>query len=335
MGKMKFSMQDQLQSPRTRPPGLLAGDTVGIIAPASHFQRASFLAGCRALERLGYRPFYLPSIFERDLYFAGSAERRARELEEMFEREEVKAIVCARGGYGSNYLLPLLDAGKIRRHPKIFVGYSDITSLLTWMCDAAGLVVFHGPMVARDFAQAECVNLQAWSVLQNPGGAAPVHPAAPGARALVHGMAHGTLYGGCISMLAASLGTPYEIQTRDTILFLEDVNTRPYQLDRMLVQLKFAGKFDQVRGVLFGAMTNCLAEAGQNYTLEEVIVRVLGGLGIPIGYGFPSGHVEAGNTLLPLGVRASLTVGQDEAQPVRLEFESPVVAAPAREEAAR
>lgn len=334
MGKMKLPMRNALQAARTRPRALRAGDTVGIVAPASHFLREHFLAGCHALERLGYRPFYLPSIFERDLYFAGSAERRGRELEEMFERDEVKAIVCARGGYGSNYLLPLLDPEKIRRHPKIFVGYSDITSLLTWMCDAAGLVVFHGPMVARDFAEADCVNLEAWSMLQNPE-AAQLSDTGKGATALVNGAAQGMLYGGCVSMLVASLGTPYEIQTEDTILFLEDVNTRPYQLDRMLMQLKYAGKFDRVRGMLFGAMTHCLPEAGQPYTLQDVILRVVGELGIPIGFGFPSGHVDAGNTMLPLGVRASLRVRHDDAQPVRLDFEAPVDAAPARVEAAR
>jgi muramoyltetrapeptide carboxypeptidase len=322
-----------MQAARARPAALRVGDTVGIVAPASHFQREQFLAGCRALEGLGYRPFYLPSIFDRDVYFAGTAQRRARELEEMFTRDEVKAIICARGGYGSNYLLPLLDPEKIRRHPKIFVGYSDITSLLTWMCDAAGLVVFHGPMVARDFAEPDCVNLAAWSMLINPEGPL-VSGLGGGARALIPGAARGTLYGGCVSMLVASLGTAYEVQTNDTILFMEDVNTRPYQLDRMLMQLKLAGKFDQVRAMLFGAMTNCGTGADHRYTLEEVILRVVGDLGIPVGYGFPSGHVPAGNTIIPLGVLASLTVDENNALPVRLDFEAPVVAAPARVETA-
>src|SRR6202166_1084938 len=123
-----------------KPPALRTGDTVGIVAPASNIKRTELEAGCEALRRAGYRPFYLDSILEQDLYFAGSAERRARELEEMFVRDEVRAIVCARGGYGSNYLLPMLDLEKIKKHPKIFVGYSDLTCLLTYFANTARMV---------------------------------------------------------------------------------------------------------------------------------------------------------------------------------------------------
>ena len=135
------------------------GDTVGIVAPASNIKREWLEAGCDALRRLGYKPFYFDSILERDLYFAGSAERRARELEEMFERDEVRAIVCARGGYGSNYLLGRLDLRKIAPHPKIFVGYSDLTSLLTCWPTAAGLVTFHGPMVDQGFCRTQTASI--------------------------------------------------------------------------------------------------------------------------------------------------------------------------------
>src|ERR1700692_3829860 len=131
-----------------KPPALRSGDTVGIVAPASNVKRAELEAGCEAWRRAGYRPFYLDSILEQDFYFAGSVERRARELEEMFVRDEVRAIVCARGGYGANYLLRELDLEKIKKHPKIFVGYSDITTLLTHFVDAAGLVTFHRAMAA-------------------------------------------------------------------------------------------------------------------------------------------------------------------------------------------
>src|SRR5271169_3769185 len=137
--------------PRIKPPALQPGDTIGIVAPASNIKRESLDAGCDALRRLGYKPFYLDSILEKDLYFAGSAERRARELDEMFARDDVRAIICARGGYGANYLLETLDLEKIRAHPKIFVGYSDVTALLTYFSDKAGLVTFHGPMVAKDW----------------------------------------------------------------------------------------------------------------------------------------------------------------------------------------
>src|SRR5258708_3870559 len=145
-----------------KPPALRLGDTVGIVAPASNVNRADFEAGCEALRRAGYQPFYFDSILEQELYFAGSVSRRARELEEMFVREDVRAIVCARGGYGANYLLEELDLEKIKAHPKIFVGYSDLTALLTYFADAAGLVTFHGPMVAKDWARNDGVDLASW-----------------------------------------------------------------------------------------------------------------------------------------------------------------------------
>src|SRR3984885_5267421 len=148
--------------PRIKPPALRPGDTIGIVAPASNIKPELVEAGCNALQRLGYKPFYLDSILEKNLYFAGSAERRAHELEEMFTRDEVRAIICARGGYGSNYLLGMLDLKKIKAHPKIFVGYSDLTSLLTYFADAAGLVTFHGPMLTKDWARADGVDLKSW-----------------------------------------------------------------------------------------------------------------------------------------------------------------------------
>src|SRR5258707_1784197 len=136
-------------SSRIKPPALRKGDKVGIVAPASNIKQELLERGCERLGRLGYEPFYFDSILDRDLYFAGSVERRARELEEMFVCEDVRAIICARGGYGSNYLLSVLDLRKITAHPKIFVGYSDLTSLLTRFADAADLMTFHGPMVTK------------------------------------------------------------------------------------------------------------------------------------------------------------------------------------------
>src|ERR1700677_2405239 len=197
-----------------KPPALLPGDTIGIVAPASNVKRSDLEAGAGALVRAGYRPFYFDSILDQDLYFAGSVNRRARELEAMFVREDVKAIVCARGGYGANYLLEALDLERIKAHPKIFVGYSDLTALLTYFCDAAGLVTFHGPMAAKDWAHDGDVDIASWQAAL--AGTTPWEPnlgAGSGATGLVEGAAEGILYGGCLSILAASLGTPYEIQT--------------------------------------------------------------------------------------------------------------------------
>jgi muramoyltetrapeptide carboxypeptidase len=290
-----------------KPPALRPGDTVGVVAPASNINRADLEAGCEALRRAGYRPFYMDSILDRDVYFAGSVERRVRELEAMFERDDVRAIVCARGGYGANYLLNQLDLEKIEAHPKIFVGYSDITSLLTYFNDAAGLVTFHGPMAAKDWAHEGGVDLASWqsALSQFAPWNVPLNKEATG---LVDGEAQGILYGGCLSILVASLGTPYEIKTAGAILFLEDVAAKPFQIDRMLMHLKLAGHLDAVRGIAFGEMLDCIQSPTQDYTLQEVILRIVGDLGIPVAFGVKSGHVTSGNITLPFGVQASLSV---------------------------
>jgi muramoyltetrapeptide carboxypeptidase len=294
---------------RTKPTTLRPGDTVGIVAPASNVKHGDLEAGCEALRRAGYQPFYFDSILDRDLYFAGSVQRRVHELEQMFTREDVKAIICARGGYGANYLLEALDLKKIKEHPKVFVGYSDLTALLAHFSDAAGLVTFHGPMVAKDWAHNDGVDLASWRAALAGTEAWEVNlGAGSGAIGLVEGTAEGVLYGGCLSILVASLGTPYEVKTEGTILFLEDVAAKPFQIDRMLMQLKLARKLDGVRGIVFGEMRDCVQTANQGYTLEEVVLRIVGNLGVPVAYGVRSGHVTAGNITLPIGVRARLTV---------------------------
>jgi muramoyltetrapeptide carboxypeptidase len=295
------------QNSRLKPRALRRGDKVGIVAPASNIKRELLEAGCDGLRRAGYEPFYFESILERDLYFAGSAERRARELEDMFLREDIRAIVCARGGYGSNYLPLALDPTKIIPHPKILVGYSDITTLVCCISDSANFVTFHGPMVTKDFAIADGVDLESW---QNALGGAEEWAIGEGsgARPLVAGEAEGILYGGCLSMLVASLGTEHEIRTAGTILFVEDVATKPYQIDRMLMQLKLAGKLKDVRGMIFGEMLDCRQSPDQDYTLEEVILRIVESLRIPVAFGLRSGHVSRANITLPIGVRARLTV---------------------------
>ncbi len=301
------------QSPRAKPPALQPGDTVGIVAPASNITRAALEAGCAALQGLGYNPVYLDSILDQDLYFAGSHQRRTRELEEMFVRDDVRAIFCARGGYGTNYLVTALDPQKIIPHRKIFVGYSDVTTLLTCFCDTAGFVTFHGPMVAKDFAHIDGVHLPSWHAALSGISEWEISDDS-GMEPLAEGSAEGILYGGCLSMLAASLSTPHEIRTNGTILFLEDVNTKPFQIDRMLMQLKLGGKLTGVKGIIFGEMLDCVQPNGQNYSLKDVVMRVIGDLGVPVAFGLRSGHVSRRNITLPLGVRASLKVGANSAE---------------------
>lgn len=289
----------------------MPGDVVGIIAPASNIDREMLAVGCDALSGLGYKPFYFDSIFEQDLYFAGSSGRRVREFEEMLERDEVKAIICARGGYGSNYLLEAINREKIIRYPKIFAGYSDITSLLTYIYDSCGLVTFHAPMVTKDFAFPDGVDFSSWQAAVGGTTEWTVRPDS-GAKPLIGGTGQGILYGGCLSILVASLGTRYEIQTENTILFIEDVATKPYQIDRMLMQLKLAGKLNGICGLVFGEMLDCMQHKDQGYTLDQIILRIVGDLGIPVAYGLRAGHVSRGNITLPIGIRAELDVNRND-----------------------
>ena len=231
----------------------------------------------------------------------------------MFEREDIRAILCARGGYGTNYLLREIGLDTVRSHPKIFAGYSDPTCLLTYFADAANLVTFHGPMAAKDWAHEGGVDLASWQAGLSGAGPYDVRLNAE-VEGLIDGEAEGILYGGCLSILVASLGTPYEIKTAGTMLFLEDIAAKPFQVDRMLMQLKLAGLFDNVRGIVFGEMLDCVQGANQDYTLQQVIARIVGDLGVPVAYGVRSGHVSKENITLPFGVNARLKVHGGEVQ---------------------
>lgn len=305
------------QNPRLKPPALQPGDTIGVVAPASPFNKESFERSCARWQEWGYKVVFDQRIFDREPpYFAGTAEQRARDIETMFERSDVRAIVCARGGYGCNYLLDKIDLDLVRRNPKIFLGYSDVTTLLTWFHDAAGLVTFHGPMMNKDYETEDGVHKL--SLLAALGGASEWNlGGGAGLEALAAGEAEGRLYGGCLSMLVASLGTPYQIRTEGTLLFIEDVAAKPFQIDRMLMQLRLAGKFKGVRGVVFGEMLDCRQSENQGYRLQDVVKRVLGDLRIPIAYGLRSGHVSRANVTVPLGVRASMNIGKQASLIIR------------------
>jgi muramoyltetrapeptide carboxypeptidase len=286
-----------------KPAALRQGDKIGLIAPASSFSRDGFLAGCERLRQMGYEPVYSQNIFDRDIYFAGTVERRAHEFQEFWRRDDIAALICVRGGYGSNYLLEKVDYRAVAAHPKILLGCSDVTSVLTAINDRTSLIGFHGPMVAKDIADGT-FDLSSWkNALQ---GATNWSVPTFGVEVLRTGKASGRLYGGCLSMLVASLGTPYEIQTEDSILFIEDIAEKPYRIDRMLVQLRLAGKLEKVRGFVFGEMLDCAPPKGETYNLQQVIMRVLAPFNVPIIYGLKSGHVSSGNITLPIGVKAEL-----------------------------
>ncbi len=290
-------------------PGALApGDLIAVIAPASNLKADRLARGIAELERLGFRSRYDPQILSRNRYTAGSDERRARELMSAFEDPEVKAIWAARGGYGSMRIFDLLDDSVIKKNPKIFVGYSDITALHLYLYKLLGLVTFHGPMVAKDL-EGGSDHFDEQTLMNAITSREPMGQIQSRGLQILHGAdsaaVSGPLLGGCLTLINALLATPYELDTRDSILFLEDTLARPFAIDRMLTQLKLAGKFDGVKAIIFGEMTECIQTADQGYAIEDVLATCTQELGVPVAWGLESGHSPRGNLTLPLGVRAT------------------------------
>jgi len=283
--------------------GLGEHGKIGVVSPASCVDRSALESGCRALGAMSdWQVLSSPFALQSDGAFAGDAPMRAAALMEMWQRDDVDVVICSRGGYGSNYLLPLLDFDALRMRPKAFMGYSDNTCLLLAL-QSAGLVVFHGPMVASDFGRGSADERSFRAALG--GEALDLSFSGLQVQTLVAGEARGPITGGCLSVVVTSLGTPWEIETEGKILFLEDVNERPYRIDRMLRHLLLAGKLDRVGGIIFGAMRACTAEPEEE-PLAQMILRVLGDARGPIVLGLPSGHVHQGNVTLPFGVPAAL-----------------------------
>jgi muramoyltetrapeptide carboxypeptidase len=290
--------------PVIKPKALKRGDTIGIVAPASNIRKDLLEQGCRELESLGFKTCFNPDIASSFRYFSGTRERRLNEFLEMLRSPDVAAIFCARGGYGSGQLIPDIDEDLIRQNAKIVNGSSDITILLNFM-ERCGVVSFHGPMVAT--AIREGVSGYDRRVLvEMLQGKQPVRFPIEGTSVLRPGFGEGRLVGGCLSLVVATLGTKHEIDTQDAILILEDMDTKPYQIDRMITHLNHAGKLDQVRGVVFGEMLNCMQHANQGYTLQEVLLDLLGQFTYPILFGFPTGHTSRPNVIVPIGARARL-----------------------------
>lgn len=283
-----------------KPRPLRRGDWIGVVAPAGAIEAAGIGAGGHVLEQAGYRVRFGDSVFKRAGYLAGSDRERVADLEDMFRNPEIRAIFAARGGYGSGRLLPHLDLEVVRNHAKIFVGYSDLTFLLTHLVQGAEVVAFHGPMV-MGLAQHLDGTKRLLALLGGDRSDWNVHAA----EILQPGTAEGVIVGGCLSALVASLGTPYEIQTAGRLLFIEDVNEKPYRIDRMLTQLHQAGKLDAVAGVIFGEMAGCTAEPDESMTVWDVIRQAFAAATYPVAAGLPTGHGR-GAVTLPLGIRARL-----------------------------
>lgn len=283
-----------------KPRAVRPGGTIGIAAPAAAVDPEQLAAGEELLRKAGFRTLRGDGVLARRGYLAGDDARRASELAALWSDPRVDAIVCARGGYGAHRIMDRLDAAGARAARKPLVGFSDVTTLLLWQRRRAGLIGFHGPMLERgsDLAEEEVAALTA---------ALTGTEVLPVLRRGVEGhggRAEGRLIGGSLTLVAASLGTPWEIDTRGAILLLEDVGERPFRIDRMLQQLRHAGKLDAVAGIGLGAFARCDEPSGAP-SAAEVLRELLGGLDVPWVAGLPFGHA-APNLAWPVGVRARL-----------------------------
>ncbi len=289
-----------------RPRAIRPGARIAIAAPAGPVDPEALRSGLTSLERLGFETVVREDVLDRDGYLAGSDERRATELMEFIRDPEIDAIVCARGGYGCHRIVAALDAAAFRKAAKPLVGYSDITTLLLWQRKHAGLLGIHGPMLEKKDALDGEVGSALVRALQGTG---PL-PRYAG-QTLVGGWCEGRLVGGSLTVCVASLGTPWEIDTRDSILMLEDVTELPYRIDRMLQQLRAAGKLDQAVGIALGGFTDCEDERYPEWTSERLFDDVFGSLGIPVVTELPFGHVPE-NRPWPFGGRGALDGSRGE-----------------------
>ncbi len=294
---------------------ILPGATIGIASPASPASRYSdILRGIAWWESHGYRVKLAEGALEKSDYFAGSPERRAKDLMALFEDPEVDAIQCLRGGYGSAEIIPLLDFDRIAKNPKAFIGFSDITALHCAILQFSGLATFYGPSLTSvgDPGFPEFTSSRLLSVLAGKTtGPIPHNPEDPFLGKMAPGKASGRLVGGCLSDLIHTLGTAWEVNLEEAIFIFEEVGSSPHGIDRALLHLTQAGKLKNVRGVAIGDLSGCEFDEGggspfpRTKNLEEVLQARLGGLGVPVVYGFPFGHGSHFATL-PLGVTARL-----------------------------
>ena len=293
-----------------RPRAVAPGSAISIVAPASSALCERAERGTAALRAAGFEPKFSANALKRGpLYFAGTPGERVADLYVAFADAETSAVMCLRGGYGSNYLLDGLDLDLIAKHPKPFFAYSDLTGLQLHLLDRIGLPAFHGPMLAADFYLEDGVDRKSFeaAISGNPYALG----AEEGLRTLRPGAASGTLYGGCLSILVSMLGTPWEPRTEGKLLFFEDVGAKPYQVDRMLWQLRAAGKLEGVTGIVFGEMLNCSSNGAPDDLLEQAILSALDGFVGPIAFGLRSGHVSLQCVTLTLGVEAELIAGAE------------------------
>lgn len=288
---------------RRRPSALRPGDRIAIVSPASPFSREEFDAGVAEIRRLGFEPVYDDTVFARDGgYLSGPPGLRAQAFMRYWDDPRVAALIAVRGGFGSAHLLPLLDRARVVAHPKLFIAYSDNTAVLSWLTCQCDIPALHGPMLERRLSRgAPGYDESSFLALLQDGQGLVLAP--DGLTVLRPGEVAGRLFGGTITQLVASLGTPYAFDPpAGCVLFLEDVNERPYRIDRMLTQLWQSGIVSRAKALVFGEMRDC-DEPGDAVKARDVIQRMTADFDGPVVLGFPSGHTAGPCWTLPLGVQ--------------------------------
>jgi muramoyltetrapeptide carboxypeptidase len=292
-----------------KPRALQPADRLAVVAPASSFNREEFDRGVEEIRRLGLVPVYDDTVFTRDRYLAGPAEVRASALRAAMNDPSIAGVIGVRGGYGSAQLLPLLNREEIRRARKPFIGYSDLTAILTFLTIECGVVAFHGPMLDRRLSKGEAgYDVESFSrALTNTEPMGELSPA--GLETVCEGDAKGMLLGGTLTQLLASMGTPYAFSPpRGFVLFLDEVGERPYRLDRQVLQLRQTRILARASAVVVGELPNC-DEPDSDLTGRSVMADLLKDFPGPVLIGFPSGHTTGPTMTLPFGVMARVVGG--------------------------
>ena len=292
-----------------KPKALVSGSQLAVFAPASPADNVKLSAGMAELKRLGFEAKSYPAMVSRE-YFAGPTEERREGFLQAITARDVDGLIGLRGGYGSNYLLDD-DLAKELGEPKVVIGFSDLTSLQIYLWQKCGWVSIHGPMVAAGLAAGAGVpggydeeSFLAAVGKKDEGWTIPLK-----GESLIGGESEGTSLGGCLTMVETTLGTPWELETRGTILILEDRGMKPWQVDRALMHLKQAGKLIGIRGIVLGEFPECEPPVAGSPTVRDVCARILGPLGVPVVFGAPIGHTMRPMLTIPLGVRARLRAG--------------------------
>jgi len=287
-----------------RPPSLKSGNTIGIVAPAGPFDPDKFMKGKTVLESMGFQTIFDESIFQKNGFLAGTDFQRADQVNHLFADPSVQAIICARGGYGSMRILSLLDFETIQENPKIFSGFSDISALLSVFYDQCGLVTFHGPMVTTLATATEKTIMAMKTALTSE---APLELIPEDGTVIKPGVCSGLMAGGNLTTLCHLVGTPYASNFNGKILLLEDVGEMPYRIDRMLTQMKLAGCFNDMVGMILGTFKNC----GHLNDIVDIFDNIFKDTDIPILAGFDMGH-GIHNLTVPMGMKATLNTDKKQ-----------------------